>query len=88
MMTVINPHDAEKRFDLALSEIGPELIPQFHHRWLQICGDGRLPSRADVDPSNFRRILPHVILADTERLPFRVRYRLCAEHESPNSAET
>jgi hypothetical protein len=77
MMNMINPYDLESRFDLALSEIGSDLIQRFHRHWLQMSAHGRLPSRADIDPSNFKRMLPNVILADVERDPFRVRYRLC-----------
>lgn len=77
MMNMVNPYETESRHDLALSEISSDLIQHFHRHWLQICGHGRLPSRADIDPSNFKRILPHVILADIEHDPFRVRYRLC-----------
>jgi hypothetical protein len=76
-MYMINPLDAKSRFDLTLSEISSELIQRFHRYWLQICRNGRLPGRADVDPSNFKRILPNVILAEIEQDPFRVRYRLC-----------
>ena len=77
MTNMINPHEPESRFDLALSEITSDMIQQFHRHWLQICGNGRLPRRADIDPVNFKRILPNVILTDIERDPFRVRYRLC-----------
>ena len=42
------------------------MIQQFHRHWLQICGNGRLPKRADIDPVNFKRILPNVILTDLE----------------------
>lgn len=77
MMNMINPYEAESRFDLALSEISSSLIQQFHRHWLQICANGRLPKRADIDPANFKRILPNVILTELERDPFRVRYRLC-----------
>jgi len=77
MMNMINPYEAESRFDLALSDISSDMIQQFHRHWLQICGNGRLPKRADIDPVNFKRILPNVILTDLERDPFRVRYRLC-----------
>jgi hypothetical protein len=77
MMNMINPYDVESRFDLSLSDISSELIQQFHRHWLRICGNGRLPSRNDVDPANFKRILPSVIMADIEHDPFRVRYRLC-----------
>lgn len=74
---VIGRLDTESRFDISLSEVSSELIQQFHRHWLLICGHGRLPSRADIEPANFKRILPNVILADIESAPFRVRYRLC-----------
>ena len=77
MMNMINPYEMDSRFDLALSEMTSDMIQQFHRHWLQICSNGRLPKRADIDPANFRRILPNVILAELERDPFRVRYRLC-----------
>ena len=77
MMIMMSASNDESRFDLLLSEIGSELIHQFHHYWLRICCHGRLPSRAEIDPANFKRILPNVILANIERDPFRVHYRLC-----------
>jgi hypothetical protein len=77
MMNMVNPYEVESRFDIALSEIGSEVIQQFHQHWLHVCRNGRVPSRADIDPTNFKRILPNVILANIERNPFRVRYRLC-----------
>jgi hypothetical protein len=77
IMNIINPYEAESRFDLALSEISSDMIQQFHRHWLQVCGNRRLPRRGDIDPANFKRILPNVIMADIERNPFRVRYRLC-----------
>lgn len=77
MMYFDEAHDAGGKIDLPLSEVSSELIQQFHRHWLQICGDRLLPSRADIDASNFRRMLPNVILLDIEHDPFRVRYRLC-----------
>lgn len=73
------PHhrDTDSRFDIPLSEIGSELIQEFHQHWLRLWRDGRLPCRADIDPVNFKRILPNIILAEIEPDPFRVRYRLC-----------
>jgi hypothetical protein len=58
-------------------EIGPDLIQQFHRHWLRLCSSNLLPSRSDIDPVNFKKILPNVILADVQSDPFRVRYRLC-----------
>ena len=34
MMNMINPYAAESRFNLALSEIGSDMIQQFHRHWL------------------------------------------------------
>jgi hypothetical protein len=76
-MNMINPYEAESRFDIALSEMSSELIQQFHRHWLHLCCGDVLPSRAEIDPANFKRILPNVILAEIEREPFRIRYRLC-----------
>lgn len=77
MMNMVNPYEVESRYDIHLSEIGSELIQQFHRHWLQMCSRGGVPSRDDIDPCNFKRVLPNVILVDVERDPFRVRYRLC-----------
>lgn len=77
MMNMIGPYEMESRFDLPMSEISSDMILQFNRYWLQICGSGRLPARADIDPANFKRFLPNVILTDIESDPFRVRYRLC-----------
>jgi hypothetical protein len=77
VMNMINPYDVESRFDVPLAEIGSDLIQQFHRHWLRLCSDSLLPSRADIDPANFKRILPNVIIAGIEHDPFRVRYRLC-----------
>jgi hypothetical protein len=77
MMSMINPYDVESRFDVPLSDISSELIQQFHRHWLQMCCNGRLPSRSDIDPSSFKSILPSVVMADIEQDPFRVRYRSC-----------
>lgn len=67
----------ERRFDVPLADISSKLVQRFHEHWLALCRDGRLPSRADVEPANFKSLLPYVILVDIEPSPFRVRYRLC-----------
>ena len=76
-MNLPHDRDADSRFDVPLSEIESELIHAFHAHWLQLRRGGRLPGRADIDPADFKRILPNVILAEIEHDPFRVRYRLC-----------
>ena len=76
-MDMINPSEADSRFDIPLSEIRSELIHEFHRHWLRLCRGSLLPSRSEIDPANFKRMLPNVILVDIEHDPFRVRYRLC-----------
>jgi len=44
--------------------------------WQGKCRDGRLPARADIDPIEIPRILPHVSLVERERGSGRMRYRL------------
>ncbi len=76
-MDTINPYEADSRFDIPLSEIRSDLIHEFHRHWLRLCRGSLLPSRSEIDPANFKRMLPNVILVDIECDPFRVRYRLC-----------
>lgn len=66
----------DRRFDISLAEITSPLIRQFHEHWQRL-RPGRLPSRADIDPTDFKWVLPNVILSEIEPAPFRVRYRLC-----------
>jgi PAS domain-containing protein len=77
-MYIVEAHEAEGKIDLPLSEVSSELIQQFHRHWLQTCGDRLWPSRADIDPSNFKRLLPNVILLDIEYDPSRCAIG-CAE---------
>jgi len=44
--------------------------------WAGKKGDRRMPSRADIDPSEFKDLLPNVILTRLEYAPFRVLYKL------------
>ncbi len=44
--------------------------------WTGKKGDRRMPSRADIDPSEIKDLLPNVILTRLEYAPFRVLYKL------------
>ncbi len=46
------------------------------HRWWLDKSAGDIPDRADLDPADWRRLLPCLFIADVEREPFRIRYRL------------
>lgn len=65
--------------------LAPDEIGQFKCRspvlakilgyWDRKRGERRCPGRADIDPTEIKPLLPHVMLVDIEQ-PFRVRYRL------------
>ena len=52
-------------------------VRRFDAYWRSKWVDGRLPGRSSIDPAEIRDILPFVVIADIERDPFRVHYRLC-----------
>ena len=76
-MDTINLYEADSRFDIPLTDVRSDLIHDFHRHWLRLCHGSLLPSRSEIYPANFKRMLPNVILVDIECDPFRVRYRLC-----------
>ena len=44
--------------------------------WQEIRRDGRLPARADIDPSRILQVLPNIGLFDVEPAPRRYRIRV------------
>ena len=58
------------------SQVTSEKVEQFHHYWRSKCAADRLPSRAMIDPVEIPRLLPYLVMAEIERNPMRVRYRL------------
>jgi hypothetical protein len=44
--------------------------------WSALAASGSLPARVDFDPLEFRQIMPHLMIAEPEGRPFRIRYRL------------
>jgi hypothetical protein len=54
------------------SSIGKELLSY----WQRIRGARVMPSRADIEPTELKRILPCIMLSKIERNPWRVRYTL------------
>jgi hypothetical protein len=57
------------------SPISDELISEGYAYWLAKRGVRNMPSRADVDPIELKRVLPHVMLVDVLG-PRRYRLRL------------
>lgn len=53
-----------------------EELRQLYVYWLAKRGSRRAPSRADIDPVELARLLPHVVLLDVEQSPLRFRFRL------------
>jgi hypothetical protein len=68
--------EANDRDELSTSPPRHEELRQLYAYWLDKRGDRRAPSRADIDPVELARLLPHVVLLDVERDPLRFRFRL------------
>lgn len=51
-------------------------IREAYDYWDRKRAGRRMPSRADLDPVEIPRLLPHIILVDVLRDPLRFRYRL------------
>ncbi|MBK8161264.1 MAG: PAS domain-containing protein [Rhodospirillaceae bacterium] len=49
--------------------------------WQQKCAGRAMPSRADIDPGDLRRFLPHITLVDVVDDPRRFVYRLVGTSE-------
>jgi hypothetical protein len=66
---------------LTAGEIGSfkcrtRVLEQLLAYWDRKREDRAWPMRADIDPADITKLLPHIMLVDIMRLPFRVRYRL------------
>lgn len=59
-----------------LSHVTSERVRQFHDYWRGKSTDGSPPSRAAIDPVEIPRFLPYLVIAEIDREPLRVRYRL------------
>ena len=65
---------ADATFDPSVIE--ESLLRQLYDYWVSKHRRGRLPSRADIDPSEMWSFLSNVILADTAETLGEFRYRL------------
>lgn len=61
---------------LAVGQIPPGIHRELYALWLGKMTHGRLPARADFDPTEMPRLLPHVTLFQVERDPLRYFVRL------------
>lgn len=48
--------------------------------WYAKRGDRRMPSPNDIDPIDFAKHMPHLMMLQVEYEPFRLTYRLIGEH--------
>lgn len=59
-----------------LEDIVAEPVRDGHRYWRRLCDGDRLPSRAQIDPTDIPALLPYVVLSDVRRDPLSVSYRL------------
>ena len=59
-----------------LASIDQWQVKELLEYWLKIHPKDKLPCRADFDPIDVPRILPHIVMTDIERDPVRIRFRL------------
>ena len=67
-----------------MNEVGSSIENQLRHPklralltyWRQ-AGQGGIPSRSDIEPTEIPELLSHLLLVDVERAPVRFRARLC-----------
>lgn len=61
--------------DLELDVQNPGLQTLLDY-WQEKRGDRPMPARADIDPLEFRGVLPQVLIAEVHHAPLRFRWRL------------
>src|SRR5215831_1023405 len=59
-----------------LERVNSAMVRTLNEWWMRARKANGLPTRGDFDPIAFKPLLPHLIIADVERDPFRVHYRL------------
>ena len=61
---------------LLLDEVSSDTIRDVHAYWDRLRAGRRFPAKRDIDPSAIKSALPYVLIAEVQREPLRVRYRL------------
>lgn len=59
-----------------LRQVQNDCLKELLGYWISIHPRTRLPSREDFDPLDVPKALPHLVLTDVERNPYRFRIRL------------
>ena len=67
-----------------MNEVGSSIEHRLRHAELRAllaywrrAGQGAIPSRSDIEPTEIPELLSHLMLVDVERAPIRFRARLC-----------
>jgi hypothetical protein len=57
-------------------QIASQMIDDAEATWSALCRGRPFPARAEIDPLDFRQILPYLSIVELHEDPFRIRYRL------------
>lgn len=57
------------------TEVRSRMIGELH-QWWQAHRNSDIPDRAELDPVDFKHLLPNVLISEVVHHPFRIRYRL------------
>ena len=68
--------DPDRELDAVLARIRSPKIAQVLRYWHGLRGAREFPTRADVDPAEIKKTLPHIMVTGISYEPFRVFYRL------------
>lgn len=60
----------------SVEELSSSVARELYAYWQHLRGSRLMPSRAEIDPAQLKRILPCIMLAKIEPEPWRVRYTL------------
>lgn len=72
----LSPPRRDYEFDIPLADVTSSCIADFDVYWRSKMAAGRPPARRDIDPADFKRILPNIILLNVAHDPFRISVRL------------
>jgi PAS domain len=59
-----------------IADLNSSRLSALEAYWLEKRGTRRMTARSDIDPTEIRDLLPHLIMTRIQHEPFRVRYSL------------
>ena len=69
-----------------VTELGSGALLKLESYWLSKRQGRAMPSRADIDPSEIKDLLPHILMARLEYDPLRVKYTIVGTASARASA--